>query len=31
MYGTTKRFLEVFGLTDLASLPSLPEIEVIDD
>ncbi len=31
MYGTTKRFLEVFGLTDLASLPPLPEIEVIGD
>ena len=25
LYGTTKRFLEVFGLPDLASLPPLPE------
>ncbi len=31
MYGTSKRFLEVFGLTDLASLPPLPEIEAIED
>lgn len=27
LYGTTKRFLEVFGLGDLASLPPLPAIE----
>jgi segregation and condensation protein B len=27
LYGTSKRFLEVFGLPDLASLPALPEIE----
>ncbi len=27
LYGTTRRFLEVFGLTDLASLPVLPERE----
>jgi segregation and condensation protein B len=27
LYGTTRRFLEVFGLTDLASLPPLPEPE----
>jgi segregation and condensation protein B len=31
VYGTSKRFLEVFGLTDLASLPPLPEIEVLED
>lgn len=27
LYGTTKRFLEVFSLNDLASLPPLPEME----
>jgi len=27
LYGTSKRFLEVFGLPDLASLPPLPESE----
>lgn len=27
LYGTSRRFLEVFGLEDLASLPALPEIE----
>jgi segregation and condensation protein B len=27
LYGTSKRFLEVFGLADLASLPTLPELE----
>lgn len=27
LYGTTRRFLEVFGLQDLASLPPLPEAE----
>jgi segregation and condensation protein B len=26
LYGTSKRFLEVFGLNDLASLPALPEL-----
>jgi len=31
LYGTTRRFLEVFGLKDLASLPPLPEIEAIRD
>lgn len=31
LYGTTRRFLEVFGLPDLASLPPLPEIEAIPD
>ncbi len=31
LYGTSKRFLEVFGLVDLASLPALPEIENISD
>jgi segregation and condensation protein B len=27
LYATTQRFLEVFGLPDLASLPPLPELE----
>jgi segregation and condensation protein B len=27
LYGTTRRFLEVFGLANLASLPPLPEVE----
>jgi segregation and condensation protein B len=27
LYGTTSRFLEVFGLTDLSSLPSIEEIK----
>jgi len=31
LYGTTKRFLEVFGLPDLASLPPLPEMEIIKE
>ena len=31
LYGTSRRFLEVFGLEDLASLPPLPEIESIPD
>lgn len=31
LYGTSKRFLEVFGLSDLASLPPLPEIEAIGE
>lgn len=30
LYGTSRRFLEVFGLTDLTSLPPLPEIENLD-
>lgn len=31
LYGTTKRFLEVFGLPDLGSLPPLPEVEAITE
>ncbi len=31
LYGTSKRFLEIFGLSDLASLPALPEIETISE
>ena len=31
LYGTTQRFLEVFGLSDLASLPPLPEPESITE
>jgi segregation and condensation protein B len=31
LYGTSKRFLEVFGLHDLASLPALPEIENLNE
>ena len=31
LYGTSKRFLEVFGLSDLASLPALPEIESLNE
>jgi len=31
LYGTTRRFLEVFGLSDLASLPPLPELEAITE
>jgi segregation and condensation protein B len=31
LYGTSKRFLEVFGLPDLASLPPLPDAEAISD
>jgi len=31
LYGTSKRFLEVFGLPDLASLPALPEIENLNE
>lgn len=31
LYGTSKRFLEVFGLSDLTSLPQLPEAESITD
>ncbi len=30
LYGTTRRFLEVFGLQELASLPPLPEVEELD-
>jgi segregation and condensation protein B len=30
IYGTTKRFLEVFDLKDLSSLPTLKEIEELD-
>jgi segregation and condensation protein B len=31
LYGTSKRFLEVFSLADLASLPPLPDAESITD
>jgi len=31
LYGTSKRFLEVFGLPDLASLPPMPEIEAVEE
>jgi segregation and condensation protein B len=31
LYGTTKRFLEVFGLNDLASLPHLKELDELAD
>ncbi|MBL0226412.1 MAG: SMC-Scp complex subunit ScpB [Geobacteraceae bacterium] len=31
IYGTTKEFLEVFGLKDLKSLPTLKEIQALDD
>lgn len=31
IYGTSRRFLEVFGLSDLTSLPRLPEIEALSD
>ncbi len=30
LYATSARFLEVFGLSDLASLPPLPELEAVD-
>lgn len=30
LYGTTRRFLELFSLPDLASLPPLPEIQSLD-
>jgi segregation and condensation protein B len=30
IYGTTKRFLEIFDLKDLSSLPTLKEIEELD-
>jgi segregation and condensation protein B len=31
LYGTTPKFLEVFGLENLASLPTLEEIEQLKD
>jgi segregation and condensation protein B len=31
IYGTSKEFLEVFGLKDLKSLPTLKEIKALDD
>jgi len=31
IYGTTKKFLEVFDLKDLSSLPTLKEIEELGD
>jgi segregation and condensation protein B len=31
IYGTTKKFLEVFDLKDLSSLPNLKEIEDFGD
>ena len=31
LYGTSRRFLEVFGLPDLASLPPLPEMEPLTE
>lgn len=31
IYGTTKRFLEIFDLKDLSSLPTLKEIEELDN
>lgn len=31
LYGTSRRFLEVFGLPDLASLPPMPEIEAVGE
>jgi segregation and condensation protein B len=31
IYGTSKEFLEVFGLRDLKSLPTLKEIQALDD
>ncbi len=31
IYGTSKEFLEVFGLKDLKSLPTLREIQALDD
>ncbi len=30
LYGTSKRFLEVFGLPDLTALPPLPELEDLE-
>jgi segregation and condensation protein B len=31
LYATSPRFLEVFGLPDLASLPPLPELEAVEN
>lgn len=31
LYGTSKRFLEVFGLPDLTALPPLPELEDLEE
>ena len=31
LYGTSKRFLEVFGLPDLNALPPLPELEDLEE
>lgn len=31
LYGPSKKFLEVFGLRDFSELPSLPEVEQLDD
>jgi len=31
MYGTTKRFLEVFGLRDLTELPTLQELKELQE
>jgi segregation and condensation protein B len=31
LYGTTSKFLEVFGLENLASLPAMEEIEQLKD
>jgi segregation and condensation protein B len=31
IYGTSKEFLEIFGLKDLKSLPTLKEIQALDD
>lgn len=31
VYGTTRRFLEVFGLKDLSSLPTLEEMEQLEE
>jgi segregation and condensation protein B len=31
LYGTSRRFLEVFGLNDLASLPPLPDVEMLGE
>ena len=31
IYGTSKEFLEVFGLKDLKSLPTLKEIQALDE
>ncbi|MDU0457316.1 MAG: SMC-Scp complex subunit ScpB, partial [Geobacteraceae bacterium] len=31
IYGTSKEFLEIFGLKDLKSLPTLKEIQALDE